>query len=284
MRPEFVDNHAGNTVAVALAGYLDELRNKLAKPIELRIASGYFNPGGYRQVAARLAGVHKIRLLLGAEPVPPPAIPLRMPGEPKGPEAEEQRFRNAIQSHDAALRRDRDLLPFDLEQDELLRDMVDRIRSGFLEVRRYENAFLHGKCYLFGTDEGTLVGSSNFTAAGLTSNLELNLGAYQPGIVAQAGEWFERLWGEAKPYDLAALYEARFQPHPPYVIYLRFLWELFRKDLGAAEARRSSSSRPSSGTASGAPSVSSTSSTGCSSPTRWDWERRSSRAISSAQL
>jgi len=226
-----VDNREGNTVAAALSGYLDHLRGHLKEPIELRIASGYFNPGGYSQIAPHLDGVKKIRLLLGAEPLPPPALPLRMPGQPKGPKAEEDRFREAIGVHDAGLRRDRDHLPFDAEHDGLLRDLVQRIRSGFVEVRRYETAFLHGKCYLFGTDDATLVGSSNFTAAGLTSNLELNLGEYQPHVVAQASAWFERLWGDAAPYDLAALYDARFAPFPPYVVYLRFLSELFHDDL-----------------------------------------------------
>ena len=79
---------------------------------------------------------------------------------------------------------------------------------------RYEESFLHGKAYLFGTDlfgapEGVLVGSSNFTVAGLTHNLELNLGRYDPTPAGQVKDWFDRLWDRAKPYDLAAIYAAR---------------------------------------------------------------------------
>ena len=54
-----------------------------------------------------------------------------------------------------------------------MKRLLDFLRSGKIEVRRYEKAFLHGKAFLFGTDlfgtgEGVIAGSSNFTAAGLT--------------------------------------------------------------------------------------------------------------------
>jgi D-alanyl-D-alanine carboxypeptidase len=50
---------------------------------------------------------------------------------------------------------------------------------------------LHAKVYV-GNDAATS-GSSNFTVAGLTSNLELNLGHYQPSVVTRVEEWFDRL-------------------------------------------------------------------------------------------
>ena len=50
-------------------------------------------------------------------------------------------------------------------------------------------------------------------------------------------EWFDELWGEAVEYDLAALFESRFEPHPPQLIYLRMLWERYGAELDAeAEA------------------------------------------------
>ena len=47
----------------------------------------------------------------------------------------------------------------------------------------------------------------------------------------QVQEWFDELWAEAADYDLAALYEARFEPHSPYLIYLRMLWERYGVEL-----------------------------------------------------
>ena len=53
--------------------------------------------------------------------------------------------------------------------------------------------------HVFGKEDNRddyLVGSSNFTAAGLTSNLELNVGRYDPTPVTR-GDWFDDLWGRA---------------------------------------------------------------------------------------
>lgn len=236
MKPEFIDNSRENTLASALNVYLDHLAEHLRHPVELRIASGYFNPAGFSLVADRLARLPRIRLLLGAEPIPPPAIPLRMPGEPRGQRFEEKRVRDALDAHAKGLVRDRDRIPFAPAQDQTVRRLVEFLRSGKVEVRRYEKQFLHGKAYIFGNEDGTIVGSSNFTFAGLQTNLELNLGDYQPHVVKQVSDWFEQLWAEAVPYDLATLYEARATPCPPYHIYLRVLWELFGNDLGEARA------------------------------------------------
>ena len=65
MKPEFVDNRNGNTLVAALRGHLDWLANTYARPIELAIASGYFNPEGFGLLADRLERLPKVRLLLG---------------------------------------------------------------------------------------------------------------------------------------------------------------------------------------------------------------------------
>ena len=37
--------------------------------------------------------------------------------------------------------------------------------------------------------------------------------------------------GRSQPYDLAAIYERPFDDYPPYLIYLRVLWELYGRQL-----------------------------------------------------
>jgi phosphatidylserine/phosphatidylglycerophosphate/cardiolipin synthase-like enzyme len=89
--------------------------------------------------------------------------------------------------------------------------MVGMLRAGKLEARRYERAFLHAKAFLLDSpDPGLIVGSSNLTRAGLTTNLELNLGRWDAGVFAKGAQWFDELWGEAVPFDLAALLEDRW--------------------------------------------------------------------------
>ena len=69
------------------------------------------------------------------------------------------------------------------------------------------------------------------TLAGLTSNRELNLGRYDPHVVNQVAAWFEDLWAESEAYDLADIYQSRFLPYDPYLIYLRVLYELYGEEL-----------------------------------------------------
>ena len=237
MKPEFVDNRSGNTLVAALRAHLDWLASTYARPVELAIATGYFNPEGFAPIADRLEKLPKVRLLLGAEPVPPPARPVRRPGDPRGERFEAKLLHEAIRANFGGLLKDRDRLSFDAQTDAALKKLLDFLASGRIEVRRYEKAFLHGKAYIFADDEGVIAGSSNFTAAGLVSNLELNLGRYDPTPVAQVKRWFDELWAEAQPFDLAAIYAARFQEYDPYLIYLRVLWELYGHELEQEKGR-----------------------------------------------
>jgi hypothetical protein len=230
-KPEFVDNREVN-MAQALCGHMDWLAKTYAHPLELCVATGYFNPEGFLLIADRLDKLKGVRLLLGAEPVPPPARPLRMPGEPMGERFEQKLVRKALSLLDEGLARDRNLLEFSSATDKAVERLLSFLESKKMEVKRYEKSFLHGKAFLFATDdEGVIAGSSNFTAAGLTRNLELNLGRYDPSPVAKVRNWFEELWAEAAPFDLADLYKARYEAYAPYLIFLRVLWERYKDDL-----------------------------------------------------
>ena len=230
MKPEFVDNRE-ITLVNALKGHLDWLHETYAKPVDLSIATGYFNPAGFALIADRLDRLTKVRLLIGAEPIPAPSMPVRMPGDPRGERFDAHLVKGALNSHAEGLQRDRDRLAFTPATDRSLRRLLDFLTTGRIEVRRYERAFLHGKAFIFSADEGVISGSSNFTAAGLTSNLELNIGRYDPAPVKRVKDWFDRLWAEAVPYDLAAVYAARFEEHEPYLIFLKVLWERYKDEL-----------------------------------------------------
>src|SRR5262249_16253309 len=64
-----------------------------------------------------------------------------------------------------------------------------------------------------------------------TRNLELNLGRYDHPVVQQAREWFEALWADATPFDLAAYFEEVFAPWQPWDIFLRVLWQLYGSEV-----------------------------------------------------
>lgn len=218
-------------MVAALSSHLGWLAENYSRPLELSIATGYFNVEGFSLLADQLEGLPHTQLLLGAEPTPPPAIPERKPGDPRGENFEASIIDNAVRLNYQGIIHDRDRLEFSPTTDAAIGRLLSLLASGQVEVRRYETGFMHGKAFIFGDEEGVIAGSSNFTAAGITSNVELNLGRYDPTPVGQVKKWFDDLWDEAAPFDLADVFAARFREYSPYDIYLRVLWEMYGSEL-----------------------------------------------------
>jgi len=234
--PVFVDNRDGNTLARAIRTHLAALRSEGRIPAELCVASCYFNPQGLDLIASEARHVPRIRLLLGADPTPEALLPRRTPYDPTEPEFTRRRVSQELAQLERGLKRDRNLLPFDLGEDRAIRNLLDFLRSGQIEVRRYERHFLHAKAFLFrGELRGILAGSANLTRAGLQTNLELVLGHHEDPLVARVEEWFESLWRDAVPFDLAAIYAELLAEYPPYLVYLKVLWHLYHAELEEEE-------------------------------------------------
>jgi len=138
----------------------------------LDVATAYFTVGGFGLVRAGLENLGSMRLLLGAEPTTGEQVGLRPdPDVVKG-----------------LIRRDLEVLPFDEETLRTVEDLIAYLQRDGVRVRLHDKGFLHAKCWLFYADKPggqmlfdrfqpvlAIVGSSNFTAPGLTSNRELNL-------------------------------------------------------------------------------------------------------------
>ncbi len=232
-KPELAVNRGDQMVAGALGAFITHAANNFTEGARLDIASAYFNAGGYKLMAEALDQVKAVRFLVGTEPTPPENRLRRLGAESARPErAARNRLRDALTKQEHDLASERDLLGFSVQADATAKRLVEWLRSGNVEVRRLTDRFLHGKAFLVSDhDHGVVAGSSNFTYAGLAKNLELNLGNYSPSVVRQVTEWFDELWEAAEHYDLAKLYEARFEPHPPQLIYLRMLWELYGQEI-----------------------------------------------------
>jgi Helicase conserved C-terminal domain/PLD-like domain/SNF2-related domain len=240
--PEFIDNRDGNTMAEALATLLGGagggLREVNAPPSDLAVAAAFFSPNGLSDLSPHLQGLERVRLLFGVEA--PRDIEVRRPDLGELPEHFEARLiREGLRQSEAAARAARDRFPFTRQGIAALRRLVARLRAENIEVRRYERAFLHAKAYIFappdgqfGGRAGVIAGSSNLTGGGLAHNLELNLGRYDDPVVRQAREWFDDLWAEAEPVDLAGLYEQIFAPYTPWEIFLRILYQLYGGEVG----------------------------------------------------
>ncbi len=232
----FIDNQNGNTLAQALSEVLDSVDDgqDYASTLDgqLRIATAFFSPTGFKYIAEHLNGIPDVRLLLGADPSGLP-IPDRKQLDEAPDKREHRRIQTAWNNQLRTLTDERDQLPFNRSSRSALEALTTVLRRGNMQVRRYTDAFLHAKAYILRSydGEGIIAGSSNLTRAGLTQNLELNLGCFDPAIVLKGKQWFDDLWEEAEPYDLAEIYEVVFQPQPPWIIFLRVLWQLYGGEI-----------------------------------------------------
>jgi len=235
--PYFIDNREGNTFAKSIHDHLGALRDSGESPEELCIATGYFNAAGWLQIAKEAERLNKVRLLLGAEPTPSAEMTPRQPGDPREPERTQKQVATTLDNQIKVLKKERDQV-FDFRPEELgyLKRLLEFFRSEKVEVRRYQKRFFHAKAWLLrGENRGILVGSSNLTAAGMTRNLELNIGHYDDPLLQEVEKWYDEVWEEAVPFALADLYEELFREFPPWLIYLRVLWELYGEEVEEEE-------------------------------------------------
>lgn len=236
--PVFVDNLDGNTLAEALSSVLERGTGDGAEGGGLeavRIATAFFSPTGFGHIADRLESVPDVRLLLGVDLAQGPARDRRLLGESEVA-FQGRRMQRGLRRLAADFAGERDHLPFNRTTFALLRKLKVALSAGNVEVRRFEKAFLHAKAYIVtsadgSANEGIIAGSSNLTGAGLNHNLELNLGRDDEAVVRRSRQWFDDLWEEAEPYDLASVFEVTDYPRTPWEIFIRVLWQLYGAEV-----------------------------------------------------
>ncbi len=234
--PVFATNRPerGETVAAEINRLLRGKRRSHRAPQPVAIATAYVNPAGIALLLDELERAPRVRLLLGAEPDRATARPAKA-----GLSLEE--LHQTLRMHEAWLAAERDLTGFSREADGAARRLVEWLRSNDagdghgVEVRRYEDGFLHGKAFLVEHEfePAVLAGSSNLTHAGLTTNAELNLGYPSGHHTHLVQDWFGHFWERSAPFPLADLYASRWDPHSPWIVFLRMLWEFYGHDLEA---------------------------------------------------
>ena len=125
-----------------------------------------------------------------------------------------RKLRENLKNQETSLRTERDHIPFERVAISAVKQLVESLQAGNMEMRCYEEKFLHAKAYIFspaiegeyGKQEAVIAGSSNLTASGLSSNLEINLGRYDTPTVAKSKNWFDRLWAEAESVKVVPVF------------------------------------------------------------------------------
>jgi len=243
---------------------VDHIQRILPGSEAAKFAVGYFFLSDLEAVADQLANVKELRLLIGntssrqtieqiaegyrrLEQVQNAAEALAYPKRTEMALAAEATAANIGET--AALMDQTD------QAEKLVSTLVRLIEEGRLKVRVYTKGRLHAKAYIF--DYGpiydaqghplpreergiAIVGSSNFTLSGVTTNTELNVLVHGNANHAELTRWFNALWNEAQDFEAHLMRELR-QSWPlvqvtPYEIYLKTLYELVRETLEGAEA------------------------------------------------
>lgn len=197
--------------------YLEEW-SAIAKSFD--IATGYFEIGALLALDGKWQSLEKIRILMGAE----------MTQRTRKALLDAVRAR-AVEILNSSIEADKDNNPF-LQG---VPAILDAMRSRQIECRIYDKDKFHAKAYITHAKlevvgSQALVGSSNFTAPGLTKNIELNVQIQSAREVAQLQEWFEIHWNDASEVTNSVIetISRHTYPYTPFDVYAKALQEFFR--------------------------------------------------------
>lgn len=217
-----VDNSVSGWTALR---YLEEWSG-IAKAFD--IATGYFEIGALLALEGKWQTLEKIRILMGAE----------ITHRTRRALLDAIRSR-AVEILDGSIEANKEANPFLHGVPAIL----EALRSRQIECRVYDREKFHAKAYITHAKlevvgSQALVGSSNFTAPGLTKNIELNIQVQSGREVAQLQEWFEAHWDDASEVTDAIIDTISRHTHlyTPFDVYAKALQEFFRgHELTATE-------------------------------------------------
>ncbi len=234
---KFFTNESGYTLANRLS--------ELAKYSEYFDALvGYFYSSGFHEIYPSLEGTSKIRILIGIS-TNNDTLELinkgsRLPAEEiYSPHQVEEKIKFEVETEIA-----------NSEDTQSVEDGVHKfiewIKSGKLIIKAYPSQNIHAKLYIMTFKEGdrekgtVITGSSNLSRSGLKDNLEFNVELKDRPDYDFAISKFDELWN--KSVDVSEAYVETIEDKTwlsdkiiPYHLYLKFLYEYFKKDLNQAD-------------------------------------------------
>lgn len=194
---------------------------------QMDIATGYLEVGGLLDLDGNWQKLDKIRIILGNEVTN------------RTKQVIDKVIETMIGEVKASIDREQEHNDFLIG----IPAIIEAMRSRKIECRVYDKDKFHAKAYItyfkdeyknqfksvMNIPEGyALVGSSNFTHAGLTKNIELNVQVSDNVDALQ--QWYEDRWKEGVDITDAVLetMEMHCKEYSPYDVYLRSMYELFK--------------------------------------------------------
>jgi superfamily II DNA/RNA helicase len=204
---------------------------------------GYFYLSGFRRLSEALKPTEKIRILIGLSTDQPTFELLK--------QAKDQ-MQMDLRSHaetkeriPAEILSELENVDDSTEVETGVRQFIEWVKSGKLQVRVFPSAQLHAKLYIMSfvdghIDKGRVVtGSSNFSQSGLVDNLEFNVELKNRADYEFALAKFNELWQQAvevsETYVQTIDLRSPFAQFTPYELFLKFLYEYFKTELSRSE-------------------------------------------------
>ncbi len=215
---------------------------------------GFFYTSGFHKIYRSLEETENIRILVGinsdkltydlvqiakdTSSNPPKSSSLQQTLQFSHAEAKEEYSKEITEEMENSADRE--------EIEEGIYKFIEWLRNGKLRIRAYPTQNLHAKLYIMTFVEGdrdigrVITGSSNFTKSGLSDNLEFNVELKNRSDYEFALTQFNELWENS--VDLKDVYINTIkhktwlnQDVTPYQLYLKFLYEYFKDELGQTE-------------------------------------------------
>ncbi|MEM5875489.1 MAG: helicase-related protein [Candidatus Aenigmatarchaeota archaeon] len=207
---EIIDNSENNKLSDYIISYLKE------KPeTSIDIATPYFDIKAFMMVKDYLKNVKRFRLLLGKP------IELTKEETTLGEELLKM-IKEEVENFELTI-----------ENESGVKSFIEFLKKDNVEIRLFKG-FLHGKAIIF--DDLVIIGSSNFTQAGLTREGELNSVSRKSYAEYARKEWFEKFWEKSEDFKNKLIEEleiSRFgsKVYTPYEVFIKAIYELQKNEI-----------------------------------------------------
>jgi len=230
-----VDN---SEISQSVKKYLNEW-SEISRQMD--IAAGYFEIGGLLELDGNWQKLEKIRIILGKEVTK------------RTKNALEEIKKYFLSGIDKSIDEEKEKNEFLLG----LPAIMAAFKTKKIECRVYDKNKFHAKAFITYLREDyqkqfpssmnitsgyALVGSSNFTSAGLTRNIELDVQVSHNVEALQ--EWFDKHWKEATDITEAVLstVENQCREYSPYQVYLKSMYDYFKnREMSVSEWEKNES-------------------------------------------
>ena len=195
------------------------------------IATGYFEIGALLVLDGQWQKLEKLRILMGDE------VSMRTK-------------KALLEGIDTAKKVLDNSLEAEKENNDFLTGVpaiVDAIKKKQIACKIYTKDKFHAKAYITHSKlkvvgSSALVGSSNFTVPGITTNVELNIQIRREVEILQ--QWYEEHWKKAEDVseELLKVIERQIHEYSPFEVYAKSLQEFFRgHEMTAGEWEKTAS-------------------------------------------